>query len=194
MVWLWLGLKAMALARLCLALASKYPRPSHAVWLWPGLGLALAQAMALVEKNVTINTVEARTSQLSLFSEPEALRGMRCSQGPPTTEKWTIRSGCECCARVRVEQKPNMTRQAAWEHQYKLNQAKFGQNTSQKKTAKTGQKIFNKSRGFLAWPWPDNIQSRAKSQLRPRFWPWLGFGTKAKKPRLFGLRPKPDHH
>jgi hypothetical protein len=35
-----------------------------------------------------------------------------------------------------------------------------------------------------------------KSQAKPTIIPWLGFGfgTKAKKPWLFGLRPKPEKH
>ncbi|KAJ6579132.1 hypothetical protein DFH09DRAFT_1447361 [Mycena vulgaris] len=51
-----------------------------------------------------------------------------------------------------------------------------------------------KSHGFLARLWPERMQGRAKSHLRPRFWLGFGHGTKAKKPRLFGLRPKPVHH
>ncbi|KAJ7277374.1 hypothetical protein C8J57DRAFT_1223123 [Mycena rebaudengoi] len=54
------------------------------------------------------------------------------------------------------------------------------------------------SRAFLAeneakfWLWPGKISGQAKSQ--PNFWLGSGLGTKAKKPWLFGLRPKPDHH
>ncbi|KAJ7148271.1 hypothetical protein C8R46DRAFT_1044818 [Mycena filopes] len=44
------------------------------------------------------------------------------------------------------------------------------------------------------WLWLAQIPGQAKSPPRPRFWLWLGFGTKAKKPGLFGLRPKPGHH
>ncbi|KAJ6524874.1 hypothetical protein DFH09DRAFT_1095893 [Mycena vulgaris] len=51
-----------------------------------------------------------------------------------------------------------------------------------------------KNHGFLARLWPGRLQGRAKSHLRPTFWLGFGLGTKAKKPRLFGLRPKPVHH
>ncbi|KAJ7628268.1 armadillo-type protein [Mycena polygramma] len=51
-----------------------------------------------------------------------------------------------------------------------------------------------KSRGFLARPWPERYPSQAKSHARPRFWLGFGPGTKAKKPWLFGLKPKPEHH
>jgi hypothetical protein len=40
------------------------------------------------------------------------------------------------------------------------------------------------------WLWLDEISGQAIGYQ----WLGFGFGTKAKKPWLFGLRPKPEHH
>ncbi|KAJ6615033.1 hypothetical protein B0H10DRAFT_1950168 [Mycena sp. CBHHK59/15] len=52
----------------------------------------------------------------------------------------------------------------------------------------------SKSLGFLAWLRPERWLGQAKSHHRPRFWLGFGLGTKAKKPWLFGLKPKPEHY
>ncbi len=52
----------------------------------------------------------------------------------------------------------------------------------------------SRSLGFLARLWLERRSGQAKSHARPKFWLGFGLGTKAKKPWLFGLRPKPEHH
>jgi hypothetical protein len=55
-------------------------------------------------------------------------------------------------------------------------------------------KVCSRSLGSLAWLWPEILPGQAKSHARPNFWLGFGLGSKAKKPWLFGLTPKSEHH
>jgi hypothetical protein len=61
------------------------------------------------------------------------------------------------------------------------------------KNPKPGQSL---SHGFWREIWTKFGFGPTESQVGPsaNWWLGFGFGTKAKKPWLFGLRPKPEHH